>query len=66
MAHFVSEQLDQGPIIAQNVIPIDHTQNAHELAQAGRDAEKIVLARALRMLFDEQVFVHGNKSVIFD
>ena len=65
-AHFVNEQLDQGPIIAQNVIPIDHTQSAHEMAQAGRDVEKIVLARSLKMVFDEQVFVHGNKTVIFD
>jgi formyltetrahydrofolate deformylase len=65
-AHFVNEQLDQSPIIAQNVIPIDHTQSAHEMAQAGRDVEKIVLARSLRMVFDEQVFVHGNKTVIFD
>ena len=65
-AHFVNEQLDQGPIIAHNVIPIDHTQSAHEMAQAGRDVEKIVLARSLKMVFDEQVFVHGNKTVIFD
>ena len=65
-AHFVNEQLDQGPIIAQSVIPIDHTQSAQEMAQAGRDVEKIVLARSLKMVFDEQVFVHGNKTVIFD
>jgi len=65
-AHFVNEQLDQGPIIAQSVIPIDHTQSAHEMAQAGRDGEKIVLARALKMVLDEQVFVHGNKTIIFD
>ncbi|WP_201978351.1 formyltetrahydrofolate deformylase [Hymenobacter rubidus] len=65
-AHFVNNELDQGPIIAQNVIPIDHTQSAHEMAQAGRDIEKITLARSLKMVFDEQVFVHGNKTVIFD
>ena len=65
-AHFVNEQLDQGPIIAQNVIPIDHTQSAHEMAQAGRDVEKIVLARSLKLVFDEQVFVNRNKTVIFD
>jgi formyltetrahydrofolate deformylase len=65
-AHFVNEQLDQGPIIAQNVIPIDHTQSAHEMAQAGRDVEKIVLARALKLVLDEQVFVHRNKTIIFD
>ncbi|MVN76603.1 formyltetrahydrofolate deformylase [Hymenobacter sp. HMF4947] len=65
-AHFVNEQLDQGPIIAQSVIPIDHTQSAHEMAQAGRDVEKIVLARALKLVLDEQVFVHRNKTIIFD
>jgi formyltetrahydrofolate deformylase len=65
-AHFVNEQLDQGPIIAQSVIPIDHTQSAREMAQAGRDGEKIVLARALKLVLDEQVFVYGNKTVIFD
>jgi formyltetrahydrofolate deformylase len=65
-AHFVNEQLDQGPIISQSVIPIDHTQSAHEMAQAGRDVEKIVLARSLKLVFDEQVFVQGNKTVIFD
>ena len=65
-AHFVNEQLDQGPIIAQSVIPIDHTQSAREMAQAGRDVEKIVLARSLKLVFDEQVFVNRNKTVIFD
>ncbi len=65
-AHFVNEQLDQGPIIAQSVMPIDHTRSAREMAQAGRDVEKIVLARALKIVFDEQVFVNGNKTVIFD
>ena len=65
-AHFVNEQLNQGPVIAQNVILIDHTQSTHEMAQAGRDAEKIVLAHSLKMVFDELVFVHVNKTVIFD
>ncbi|RZK37285.1 MAG: formyltetrahydrofolate deformylase [Hymenobacter sp.] len=65
-AHFVNEQLDQGPIIAQSVIPIDHTQSARELTQAGRDVEKITLARALKLVLDEQVFVHRNKTIIFD
>jgi len=65
-AHFVNEQLDQGPIIAQNVIPINHSQNARDLAQAGRDVEKITLARALKLVLDEQVFVHRNKTIIFE
>lgn len=65
-AHFVNEQLDQGLIIAQRVIPIDHTQSAHDRAQAGRDGEKIVLARALKLVLDEQAFVHRNKTIIFE
>ncbi|OUJ71777.1 formyltetrahydrofolate deformylase [Hymenobacter crusticola] len=65
-AHFVNEQLDQGPIIAQNVIPVDHTQSAKEMAQAGRDVEKIVLAKSLKMVFDEQVFVYRNKTILLN
>jgi formyltetrahydrofolate deformylase len=65
-AHFVNEMLDQGPIIAQSVIPTDHTHSAREMAQAGRDVEKIVLAKSLNLVLDEQVFVHQNKTIIFD
>lgn len=65
-AHFVNHDLDQGPIIAQSVIPTDHTHSAKEMAQAGRDVEKIVLAKSLRMVLNEQVFVHGNKTIIFE
>ena len=65
-AHFVNEQLDQGPIIAQSVLPVDHTQNARDMAQAGRDVEKMVLARALKLVLNEQVFVQGNKTIVFD
>ena len=64
-AHFVNNALDEGPIIAQSVIPIDHTQSARDLAQAGRDVEKNTLARALKLVLDEQVFVHRNKTIIF-
>lgn len=63
--HFVNSQLDQGPIIAQNVIPTDHTHNAKEMAQAGRDVEKMVLAKSLKLVFNEQVFVYRNKTIIF-
>ncbi len=64
-AHFVTENLDEGPIIAQDVIPVDHTQDAAALAQAGRDVEKVVLARALKLVFEERVFVIDNRTVIF-
>lgn len=65
-AHFVTPELDQGPIIVQEVLPVDHTHGAQELAQAGRDVEKIALARALRLVFEDRVFLCGNRTVIFD
>jgi formyltetrahydrofolate deformylase len=65
-AHFVTADLDEGPIISQSVIPVDHSHSASEMAQAGRDVEKIVLAKSLKLVFDERVFVNGNKTIIFD
>ncbi|HTL70791.1 MAG TPA: formyltetrahydrofolate deformylase [Candidatus Eisenbacteria bacterium] len=65
-AHYVNEELDMGPIIAQGVIPVDHSHSAVDMAQAGRDVEKIVLARALKLAFEDRIFVSGNKTVIFD
>lgn len=64
-AHFVNQDLDEGPIIEQNVIHITHKQSAEDLAKAGRDVEKIVLAKAMELVFDDRVFVSGNKTVIF-
>lgn len=64
-AHFVNDNLDEGPIIAQNVITVDHTQNAKEMAQEGRDVEKIVLAKSLRLVLNDHVFVFKNKTFIF-
>ncbi len=65
-AHFVSEELDEGPIIAQRVIPADHSHDAKEMAQAGRDVEKNVLAHALKLVSNDRVFVFHNKTIIFD
>ena len=65
-AHFVTEHLDEGPIIAQDVIAVDHSYRPEEMAQAGRDVEKIVLARALRLVFEHRVFVLGNRTIVFD
>ena len=65
-AHFVNESLDEGPIIAQSVIPVGHSQNASDMARAGKDVEKIVLAKSLQLVFEERVFVFGNKTIIFD
>ncbi len=65
-AHFVSKELDQGPIIAQGVVPVDHSHSAGDMAQAGRDVEKIVLAKALKLAFEDRIFVCGNKTILFD
>ena len=65
-AHFVTDALDTGPIIAQAVIPIDHSCRPNEMAQAGRDVEKIVLAKALELVFDDRVFLSGNRTIVFD
>jgi len=65
-AHFVNEMLDEGPIIAQNVIPVDHTHDAKEMARSGRNIEKNVLTHALRLVCNEKVFVFKNKTIIFD
>lgn len=65
-AHFVTEELDEGPIIVQQVIPVDHTHTARDLSQAGRDVEQMVLARALRLVLEDRVFLSGNRTVIFD
>jgi formyltetrahydrofolate deformylase len=65
-AHFVTEQLDEGPIIAQSVIPVDHSHSPAAMAQAGRDVEKIVLARALQWVFEERVFLFGNRTIVFE
>jgi formyltetrahydrofolate deformylase len=65
-AHFVTAALDEGPIIAQSVVPIDHSYRPEEMARAGRDVEKIVLARALTLVFENRVFLSGNRTIVFD
>jgi len=65
-AHFVTEELDAGPIIAQDVTSVDHSDTPERMAQAGRDVEKLVLARAVRLVLEERVFLHGRRTVVFD
>lgn len=64
-AHFVNNDLDEGPIISQDVIPIDHKMSVRDMSRAGKDVEKIVLAKALRLVLEDRIFIHGNKTVIF-
>ncbi|KJG40427.1 formyltetrahydrofolate deformylase [Photobacterium angustum] len=63
-AHFVTNDLDEGPIITQNVIPVDHSFSAVEMAKSGRDVEKSVLSKALGLAVDDRIFVYGNRTVI--
>jgi formyltetrahydrofolate deformylase len=64
-AHFVNNNLDEGPIIAQDVIRVDHEFGWQEMMKAGRDVEKVVLGRALDLVLEDRIFVHNNKTVIF-
>ena len=65
-AHFVNNDLDEGPIIHQDITTINHAQSVQSLTNAGRDVEKIVLSTAVRLVVEERVFVSGNKTIIFD
>jgi len=63
--HYVTEDLDQGPIIEQDVIRIDHSDSPEDMVRYGKDIEKTVLARGLRYHLEDRVLVHGNKTVVF-
>ncbi|MFA9374703.1 MAG: formyltetrahydrofolate deformylase [Poseidonibacter sp.] len=63
-AHYVTNDLDEGPIIFQDVVNVDHTYSWEDMRKAGRNVEKIVLSNAFQLLLDDKVFVHGNQTVI--
>ncbi|MFE0254737.1 formyltetrahydrofolate deformylase [Streptomyces sp. NPDC059010] len=63
-AHYVTADLDEGPIIAQEVIDVDHSHTAEDLAAIGRDAESAALARAVRWHCEGRVFVQGRRTVV--
>jgi formyltetrahydrofolate deformylase len=64
-AHYVTAELDDGPIIDQDVVRVDHRQSAEELARVGRDIERLVLARAVALHLDDRVIVDGRRTVVF-
>ncbi|AHJ13405.1 MULTISPECIES: formyltetrahydrofolate deformylase [Sulfurospirillum] len=64
-AHFVNNNLDEGPIIAQDVIHVNHEMTWKDMQRAGRNVEKNVLSNALDLVFEERIFVHDNKTIIF-
>ncbi len=65
-SHYVTEILDNGPIIEQDVIRVSHRDTVTDLAQKGRDLEKIVLSRAVRWHIESRILLYGNKTVVFD
>jgi len=65
-AHYVTEELDQGPIIEQEVMRVSHRDQLEDLIQKGRDLERLVLARAVRWHLERRILLYANKTVVFD
>ncbi|HUO25979.1 MAG TPA: formyltetrahydrofolate deformylase [Candidatus Aquilonibacter sp.] len=64
-SHYVTEVLDDGPIIEQDVVRVSHRDTVEDLIRKGRDLEKVVLSRAVRLHIENRVLVYGNKTVVF-
>lgn len=65
-AHYATSELDEGPIIEQDVVRCSHRDQIDDLVRKGRDLEKVVLARAVRWHLDDRILVYGNKTVVFE
>ena len=65
-AHFVTNDLDEGPIITQKIIPVNHSFTLKDLVRAGRENETAALAKAMQLVFEDRVFVYNNKTVVFE
>jgi len=64
-AHYVTADLDEGPIIEQDVVRVSHRDDVNDLIRKGKDLERIVLARAVRLHLQNRVLVYGNRTVVF-
>ena len=64
-SHYVTEVLDDGPIIEQDVVRVSHRDTVEDLIRKGQDLEKVVLSRAVRWHVENRVLVYGNKTVVF-
>lgn len=64
-AHIVNDDLDEGPIITQKIIPVHHYDDLSDMIESGHEIEKSVLADALKMVLEDRIFVSGNKTIIF-
>jgi formyltetrahydrofolate deformylase len=65
-SHFVNEELDEGSIIVQEVIHVDHKYSVKDMQRAGREVEIISLSKALKLVFEDRVFISNNKTIIFE
>ena len=65
-AHYATADLDEGPIIEQDVIRVSHRDSPADLVRKGRDVERAVLSRAVRWHLDDRILVYGNKTVVFE
>lgn len=65
-AHFVTDDLDEGPIITQTIIPVNHSFTLTDLIKAGRENETAALAKAMQLVFEDKVFVFNHKTVVFE
>jgi formyltetrahydrofolate deformylase len=65
-AHYVTPELDEGPIIAQQVMPVSHRDDPARLERRGRDLEALVLAEAVRLHLEHRVIVYGRRTAVFD
>jgi len=61
----VTQELDAGPIIDQDVMRISHNDSVEDMVRLGKDVEKMVLARGVRSHIEDRVLIHGNKTVVF-
>ena len=64
-SHYVTQNLDAGPIIEQDVVRISHRDTVEDLMRKGKDLERIVLARGVRLHLQQRVLVYGNRTVVF-
>lgn len=65
-AHFVTNDLDEGPIITQQIMPVNHSLTLKDLILKGRENETAALTKAMQLVFEDRVFVYNNKTVVFD
>jgi formyltetrahydrofolate deformylase len=65
-SHYVTDELDEGPIIAQATAAVDHRDDVEDLVRTGRDLERLVLARAVRLHLEDRVLISGRRTVVFE